>query len=51
MDRLGCTVASAVERIEHGGIASLYSSECKDTMSKVMDYVKSLYPTCALPSF
>ena len=47
---IGCTVASTIERIEHGGIASLYSSECKDTMSKVIDYVKSLYHTCALPS-
>lgn len=47
---IGCTVATTIERIEHGGIASLNAIECKDTMSKVVDNVKNLYQNCAPPS-
>ena len=47
---IGCTVASTLARIEHGRNASLYANECHDTMSQIIDYIKSLYHTCALPS-
>ena len=47
---IGCTVATTVERIEHNVNTSLYATECRDTMSKVKDYVKSLYHNCARPS-
>ena len=47
---IGCTVATTVERLEHNANTSLYAGECRDTMSKVKDYVKSLYHNCARPS-
>nr|XP_022289628.1 uncharacterized protein LOC111101433 [Crassostrea virginica]XP_022289629.1 uncharacterized protein LOC111101433 [Crassostrea virginica] len=44
---IGCTVATSVERIEHTANTSVYATECRDTMSKVRDYVKILYNDCA----
>ena len=47
---IGCTIATTIERIEHSENASLYANECKDTMFKIVDYVKSLYQNCAPPA-
>lgn len=47
---IGYTVATTIERIEHGENSSLYANECKATMSKVVNYVKGLYHSCATPS-
>lgn len=47
---IGCTVATTIETFESGVNTMLYGNECKDTISKVITYMKGLYSDCALPS-
>nr|XP_022288112.1 uncharacterized protein LOC111100476 isoform X2 [Crassostrea virginica] len=47
---IGCTVASTIEAFENGVNTTLYGNECKDTISKVITYMRRLYSDCALPS-
>lgn len=47
---VGCTIASTIELLEHGPNMKLYENDCKHRMSKVKEYVKSLYHDCAISS-